>query len=124
MKTYNRILILYRSNKFRNTLLAAGICLSVFLISSFRVGSDATIEFSTNESVMTLDQDVTAQSEVLAAQATSDQKSIKYHNFLTSYFLQESSFKRISKRSGEERELFSGVKNFHNIIISKALSLF
>lgn len=53
-----------------------------------------------------------------------DKYSVKYHNFLTSYFLQESSVERTNKKSEEKGQFMSRVKDFHSIIISRKWSLF
>lgn len=123
MKALKNISILYNSNKFRNISIIIGVGVSLFLISSFRNSSQTVsdpvlhvVQMSVN-----LDQDGFPE-EMKEAQI--DHKSTKYHNFLTAYFLQESSIERTRKKNGEQKELFAGLKNFHNVIVSRALTFF
>ena len=124
MKSSNKISILYSSNKFRNVLLIFGVCVSIVLISSFRNSNQTNPELVAQFAQLSIEAGLDSFSDEENQDALSDPKSVKYHNFLASYFLQESSVERTSKRSGEDRELLSSLKGFHNIIISKTLSYF
>jgi hypothetical protein len=119
MKPLSNILILYRSNTFRNISIVLGIFLSVFLINSFNVGDSSNLDSS--EQVL-LESVVGDDDEKVSEARLEEKYSAKYHNFLASYFLQESSVERSKKKTEEKRSLFSNLKDFHHVILSRKWS--
>ena len=118
MKPLKSIIIFYRSNKFRNYSIMAGLFVSVLLISSLSTA---------NNSIMKIADQNLAQSKRLQASASvvkSPEQSTKYHNFLASYFLQESTVKRTVKKKEERESVFSNLKDVHKIIVSRRWSIF
>jgi hypothetical protein len=97
---------------------------SLIIISSFRNSNQTSSDVVSQFAQFSIEDGMASFSEVENQEISSDHKSVKYHNFLASYFLQESSVERTTKRNGEEKELLSGLKGFHNVIISKTLSYF
>lgn len=125
MKSLRSTLILYQSNIFKNTSIVLGVFLSVFLVSSFR-SDDGLKAVSGTQGDLKVEQLEGEALNIDSDEILLTKKSTKYHNFLASYFLQESSVKRTNKKEEEaqSRNILSNLKDFHNIITSKRSSLF
>jgi hypothetical protein len=108
-------------------LIIVGVCVSLFLVSSFRNSNQTNSDLVSQFTSFNYEEEM---ADIVGVPAEKNQdmlsshKSVKYHNFLATYFLQESSVERTSKLRGEEKELFAGLKGFHNVIIAKTLSYF
>jgi len=125
MKPLSHQLLLYKSNGFKNLSILLGIFLSFFITSSFQSEESLSSESNSQELAVQID-DLSTQGLVdVEEQAVKPETtSTKYHNFLTSYFLQESSKERKNKRSEEKGQVISNLRDFRNIILSQGLSLF
>ena len=117
MKPLNNNLILYRSNKFKNLSIILGVFLSIFLVSSYNSqdGSENSLVKSEIPNIEQNSIDKTISNE---------NQSTKYHNFLASYFMQESSVKRENRKTEEKRSVFNNLKDLHHIITTGRQSLF
>jgi len=118
MKLLKSIAIFQRSSKFRNYSIVLGMILGFFLISSLRTGE---VSFTN------IPDETMVKSEFSAADAIaneSTEQSTKYHNFLASYFLQESTVKRTARKKEERESVFTNFKDVHNIIVSRMWSIF
>lgn len=104
-------------------VIVFGVCLSLFTITSYNSLSNSSQSSSNiNESLAT-DENVAQHEELNNIENTgpiADQKLKTHHNFIASYFLQESSIKREKKTSKEREEFIGQFIQLHKIIISKA----
>jgi len=124
MKPYNNILQLYRSIPIRNYSIILGVILSLFIVFSFR-HDDAVLADSNRKDVNTVEQKSVEQNRNLNSELNQQEKySTKYHNFLASYFLQESSVDRSKKKTEEKKGLMNNLKDFHHLILSRSWSIF
>jgi len=123
MKPINNILTIYKSNHFRNYSIVAGVILSLFIIFSFRIDNKITTQPNSGD-LATIEQSVDEQNTTVAEGNQQEKYSAKYHNFLASYFLQESSVDRSKKKSEEKRNVISNIKELHHLIISRSWSIF
>lgn len=124
MKPLSHHLPLYKSKEFKNLSIVIGICLSFAIISSFQVDQSFISDFNVSESRLNSDISSANLDEAFVQDAQVEKNSTKYHNFLTSYFLQESSKERKSKRSEEKGHIMSSLRDFRSVIVSRGLSLF
>lgn len=123
MKPLSHQLLLYKSNGFKNLSIMLGVVLSFFIIVSFQT-EESSSESNSKELAVQIDDLSTTGLNVEEQDDIVETTSTKYHNFLTSYFLQESSRERKSKRTEEKGQIISNLRDFRNIILSQALSLF
>lgn len=123
MKPLSHQLLLYKSNRFKNLSIMLGVVLSFFIIVSFQT-EESSSESNPLELATQIDDLSTTGLNVEEQAAIEETTSTKYHNFLTSYFLQESSRERKSKRTEEKGQIISNLRDFRNIILSRGLSLF
>jgi hypothetical protein len=123
MKPLSHQLFLYKSNGLKNLSIVLGIFLSFIVISSFH-SEELSSESNSRELAVQIDDSSTKDLNAEEQAALAETNSTKYHNFLTSYFLQESSRARKSKRTEEKGQIISNLRDFRNIIVSQGLSLF
>ena len=123
MKLLNDIVILYRSNRFRNYSIFLGVILSLFLVFSLR-NDNITWKQSSINNLAAVEQNIDEQSQKVVEVNPQEKYSSKYHNFLASYFLQESSVDRSKKKSEEKSNVISNLKDLHHLIISRSWSAF
>jgi hypothetical protein len=124
MKPISHHLPLYKSKQFKNLSIVIGICLSFGLFTTFQVDQSFISDFNVSESRLINANTSTSIDEVFVQDTQVEKNSTKYHNFLASYFLQESSKERKSKRSEEKGQIISSLRDFRNVIISRGLALF
>ena len=124
MKPLGYKLQLYKSKQFKNLSILFGIFLSTAIISSFQLEESFFADYKSQESDIQINQAQASKSEMVEQKVQDEKNSTKYHNFLASYFLQESSKARKSKRTEEKGQVISNLRDFRNVIVSRSLSLF
>lgn len=114
METFNADCTNTTSNNAKNYIIAFGVIISLFLITSFDHGRSAVapiveIDQPQIETLISADN---YQTEKISIEATS------YHNFLASYFINESSVERQRRVVKEKKPLFSGLKRIQKSIVA------
>ena len=126
MKSSNQEHIFQRTNRFKNLVILFGVCLSLFMILSFNNWIMVT-QASVAQEVQKFEEDKPEGQLQNTKEIAVAQRNIKFkthHNFIASYLLQESSFKRKNKKSEEHQNFVSHLKQLHKIIITQTLRLF
>ena len=124
MKPFGNILQTYKSIPFKNYSVILGIILGLFIVFSFR-NDDAVLAKFNWKDINTVEQNSGEQNQELDNAMNQQEKySTKYHNFLASYFLQESSVDRSKKKTEERQGLMNNLRDFHHLILSRSWSVF
>ena len=126
MKTSNKKHIFLATNRFKNSVIVTGVCLSIFMILSFNNWISST-EASVVQNIQRLEEIKPEGQLQNTKEIAVAQRNIKFkthHNFIASYLLQESSFKRKNKKSEEHQNFVSHLKQLHKIIITQTLRSF
>ena len=126
MKSSNQKHIFPKTNRFKNSVIVTGVCLSFFMILSFNNWISST-EASVVQDIKKLEEikpegQLQNTKEISVAQRNLKLKT--HHNFIASYLLQESSFERKNKKSEEHQNFVSHLKQLHKIIITQTLRSF
>lgn len=127
MKFLNRTFGYLDTNSFKNMVIVFGVCLSLFTITSYDSLSNSFQSSSISSDGLTTDEIVAQQEDLENTDNTgpiTEQKLKTHHNFIASYFLQESSIKREKKTSKEREEFIGQFLQLHKIIISKTFGSF
>lgn len=111
------------SDRFKNYVIAFGMCLSVFTITSFdSVTKDKRAEVKKEgielSSASCQNTDTKSKTDIVDKQS----KHKTHHNFIASYLLEESSAKKEEKDSGTETKFLGRLLQLHKTIISNAFS--
>ena len=126
MKSSNQKHIFPTTNRFKNSVIVTGVCLSFFMILSFNNWISST-EASVVQNIQRLEEIKPEGQLQNTKEIAVAQRNIKFkthHNFIASYLLQESSFERKNKKSEEHQNFVSHLKQLHKIIITQTLRLF
>ena len=125
-KNINQKLWYLSGNGFKNAIIVFGFCISILTITSYDsisnssqsgiVSSHRTAEVQKPESHDAL--------KIEKKTLKKEQKSNNYHNFIASYLLRESSFKRKNKKSSEENSFLRSLRDLHKTIFVNALGSF
>jgi ATP phosphoribosyltransferase regulatory subunit HisZ len=116
-------LLFYASNQIRNLSIILGVILSFCIVFSF-LSEEASLESNSMELAIQIDDLSTAGVNAREQAVLMETSSTKYHNFLASYFMQESSRERKSKTPEEKGEIINNLRDLKSIIASGGLSLF
>jgi ATP phosphoribosyltransferase regulatory subunit HisZ len=116
-------LLFYASNQIRNLSIILGVILSFCIVFSF-LSEEASMESNSMELAIQIDDLSTAGVNAQEHAVLMETSSTKYHNFLASYFMQESSRERKSKTPEEKGEIINNLRDLKSIIASGGLSLF
>jgi len=126
MKPLKRTLNYLDSNTFKNMIIVFGVALSLFTITSFESISNPSVNSMTGDKSQTqCDEKINEENSAIQKTDINVSKKAKtHHNFIASYFLQESSIKRERKKSEEGVDHMSRILQLQKIIISSTLALF
>ncbi len=111
------------TNRFKNYIIALGVCLSFLTFTSFNNWNQSSPVINDQNEVGLQMDDKTNQQESKEALTDNGSKPVvnSHHNFIASFLLQESSIKRTSNREKELKGVFSSIKQLHKLIITKTL---
>lgn len=126
MKPLTNTLKFLDSDTAKNVIIFFGFVLSIFTITSFDSFSNSEKEFSVNEIQQSLiDQKGDIEEAMLDNASVNNSKKAKtHHNFIASYFLQESSIKRERKTPDNEVGTAEKILYLHKILMSAVISSF
>lgn len=122
MKILNKKQSFSKTNNFKRLIIVFGACLGLFTISSFD-SWNLTNETSKVQGVEACTSEK-ASVKILELNIDAEPKTIMHHNFIASFLLQESSFERKNKKSKEQNNFFSHLKQLHKMLITQALGSF
>ena len=96
MKPLTRTLNYMESNTFKNIIIVFGVALSIFTITSFESISNPSENSFANEGTQIQCEDKIGEENLAIDKSdiNSSRKAKTHHNFIASYFIQESSIKR------------------------------
>lgn len=106
-----------KKDHIRSLLLVFGACLGLFTVSSFNSWNSAPETLPVEDVKELVSCNSEAQSSrFVEINDTIEPKAIMHRNFIASYLLQESSFERKSKKTNQQHNFFSHLKQLRKII--------
>lgn len=114
---------LYNSGNFRRLTVGLGVMMSFFLLMNFHSGQTSLDDFlpidGNSSAASIMETGTMSQFHLEDMNQTG-----KYHNFLASYFIQESSCERISNRDEQDMNKMVSFSSFRTLILTGAMSFF
>ena len=127
MKPLTNTLKFLESNTAKNMIIVFGVALSIFTITSFESVSNTNKDLSAKEEVKqpnTEEMEVVGETDSEKPSVINSKKSKTHHNFIASYFLQESSIKRERKTADSEVGTVGKILHIHKMLMSAVVSSF